>query len=78
MDYWEWVTAIMVVLVLANLIRMNMWLTLLSKHVEFLYDEKQKEHQFADEIVSQIRARQEAMLKTPKDNSAAIKEWDES
>lgn len=78
MDYWEWVTAIMVVLVLANLIRMNMWLTLLSKHVQFLYDEKQKEQQFADEIVSQIRARQEAMLKTPKDNSAAIKEWDES
>ena len=78
MDYWEWVTAIMVVLVLANLIRMNMWLTLMSKHVQFLYDEKQKEQQFADEIVGQIRARQEAMLKTPKDNSAAIKEWDES
>lgn len=78
MDYWEWVTAIMVVLVLANLIRMNMWLTLLSKHVQFLYDEKQKEQQFADEIVSQIRARQEAVMGVPKDNSAAIKEWDES
>tara|TARA_B100000683_G_scaffold275786_2_gene327664 strand:- start:1053 stop:1289 length:237 start_codon:yes stop_codon:yes gene_type:complete len=78
MDYWEWVTAIMVVLVVANLIRMNMWLTLMSKHVQFLYDEKVKEHEFADDIVKQIRARHEAMAKPPVDNSAAIKEWDES
>jgi len=78
MDYWEWVTAIMVVLVVANLIRMNMWLTLMSQHVQFLYDEKKKEQEFADDIVKQIRAHHENMLSKPVDNSAAIKEWDES
>ena len=78
MDYWEWVTAIMVVLVVANLIRMNMWLTLMSQHVQFLYDEKKKEQDFADDIVKQIRAHHENMVRKPVDNSAAIKEWDES
>jgi len=76
MDYWEWMTAIMVVLVLANLIRMNLWLMTIGQQLEYLYDKKVKEQQFQeqiyDRIYSQINKPQE------KNNSQEIKEWDES
>jgi Tfp pilus assembly protein PilO len=76
MDYWEWMTAIMVVLVLANLIRMNLWLMAIGQQLEYLYDKKVKEQQFQeqiyDRIYSQINKPQE------KNNSQEIKEWDES
>jgi hypothetical protein len=76
MDYWEWMTAIMVVLVLANLIRMNLWLMAIGQQLTYLYDKKVKEQQFQeqiyDRIYSQINKPQE------KNNSQEIKEWDES
>ena len=76
MDYWEWMTAIMVVLVLANLIRMNLWLMAIGQQLQYLYDKKVKEQQFQeqiyDRIYSQINKPQE------KNNSQEIKEWDES
>ena len=76
MDYWEWMTAIMEVLVLANLIRMNLWLMTIGQQLEYLYDKKVKEQQFQeqiyDRIYSQINKPQE------KNNSQEIKEWDES
>jgi hypothetical protein len=76
MDYWEWMTAIMVVLVLANLIRMNLWLMTIGQQLTYLYDKKVKEQQFQehiyDRIYSQINKPQE------KNNSQEIKEWDES
>ena len=66
----------MVVLVLANLIRMNLWLMAIGQQLEYLYDKKVKEQQFQeqiyDRIYSQINKPQE------KNNSQEIKEWDES
>lgn len=66
----------MVVLVLANLIRMNLWLMTIGQQLEYLYDKKVKEQQFQeqiyDRIYSQINKPQE------KNNSQEIKEWDES
>ncbi len=76
MDYWEWMTAIMVVLVLANLIRMNLWLMAIGQQLEYLYDKKVKEQEFQEQIYSRIYAQ----INQPqeKNNSQEIKEWDES
>ena len=76
MDYWEWMTAIMVVLVLANLIRMNLWLTAIGQKLEYLYEKKVKEQQFQEHIYDRIHAQ---FNKSEKSNNAQeIKEWDES
>ena len=83
MDYWQWnfyLTGIMVVLVLANLIRMNMFLTLMSKQIQVLFDEHQKEQQFKEGWVAMItenisKAQQRAQEKA---SSEVIREWDNS
>ena len=83
MDYWQWnfyLTAIMVVLVLANLIRMNMFLTLMGKQIQVLFDEHQKEQQFKEGWVAMItenisKAQQRAQEKA---SSEVIREWDNS
>ena len=78
MDYWESMTAIMIVLVLANLIRMNMWLTVMGKQIEVLYkdyqDQLQFKENFADAVKKSMLAQHEsAMIKS---NSQEIEEWD--
>lgn len=80
MDFWEWMTAIMVVLVLANLIRMNMFLTLMGKQIQVLFDEHQKEQQFKEGWVAMItenisKAQQKAHEKA---SSEVIREWDDA
>jgi len=83
MDYWQWnfyLTGIMVVLVLANLIRMNMFLTLMSKQIQVLFDAHQKEQQFKEGWVAMItenisKAQQRAQEKA---SSEVIREWDNS
>ena len=55
MDYWEWMTAIMVVLVLANLIRMNMWLTVMGKQIEVLYKDYQDQLQFKENFADAVK-----------------------
>jgi len=74
MDYWEWMTAIMVVLVLANLIRMNLWLMTMGHQLNYIYDEKVKEQKFQEQIYEKIHAQ----LSKPeeKNNSEEVKEWD--
>jgi hypothetical protein len=78
MDYWEWMTAIMVVLVLANLIRMNMWLTVMGKQIEVLYkdyqDQLQFKENFADAVKKSMLAQHESAMS--KSNSQEIEEWD--
>ena len=66
----------MVVLVLANLIRMNLWLMAIGQQLEYLYDKKVKEQEFQEQIYSRIYAQ----INQPqeKNNSQEIKEWDES
>jgi len=78
MDYWESMTAIMIVLVLANLIRMNMWLTVMGKQIEVLYkdyqDQLQFKENFADAVKKSMLAQHEsAMIKA---NAQEIEEWD--
>jgi|DEB0MinimDraft_3_1074331.scaffolds.fasta_scaffold115840_2 hypothetical protein len=83
MDYWQWnfyLTGIMVVLVLANLIRMNMFLTLMGKQIQVLFDEHQKEQQFKEGWVAMInenisKAQQKAHEKA---SSEVIREWDDA
>lgn len=75
MDFWEWTTAVMVVLILANLIRMNMWLMDLGKKLDYLYDGKVEEHKIQEHILEQIQSR---FSQPVENNSEEIKEWDES
>jgi len=75
MDFWEWTTAVMVVLILANLIRMNMWLMDLGKKLDYLYDGKVEEHKIQEHILEQIQYR---FTQPVENNSEEIKEWDES
>lgn len=76
MDYWEWMTAIMVVLVLANLIRMNIWLMAISQQLTYLYDKKVEETQFQEHIYQRIH--DQINKPQEKNNAQEIKEWDES
>lgn len=75
MDYWDWITAIMVVLVLANLIRMNMWLVGIGQKVDYLYDGLVEEHKFQEHMLNQIKVH---LTPRDKDNSEEVKEWDQS
>ena len=75
MDFWEWTTVIMVVLVLANLIRMNMWLIDIGKKLDYLYDGKVEEQRIQEHILDQIQSR---FTLPVKNNSEEVKEWDES
>ena len=76
MDYWEWMTAIMVVLLLANLMRMNLWITAIGQKLEYLYDNKVKEQQFQEHIYERIHS--QITKPKNKNNAEEIKEWDES
>jgi len=76
MDYWEWMTAIMVVLVLANLIRMNIWLMAIGQQLTYLYDKKVGETQFQEHIYQRIH--DQINKPQEKNNAQEIKEWDES
>lgn len=66
----------MVVLVLANLIRMNLWLMAIGQQLTYLYEKKVEETQFQEHIYERIHAQ----LNKPeeKNNAQEIKEWDES
>lgn len=75
MDYWEWMTAIMVVLVLANLIRMNMFFIDISNKVNHLYNQDIQDRQMQEDIMKQIQSRF-APPAEEKSNAAAIEEWD--
>jgi hypothetical protein len=65
----------MVVLVLANLIRMNMWLIDIGKKLDYLYDGKVEEQKIQEHILDQIQSR---FALPVKNNSEEVKEWDES
>jgi hypothetical protein len=75
MDYWDWMTAIMVVLVLANLIRMNMWLVDIGNKVDYLYDGVVEEHRLQEHILNKIKLH---LTQPDNDNSEEVKEWDQS
>ena len=75
MDYWDWMTAIMVVLVLANLIRMNIWLVGMGLKVDYLYDSVVGEHKLQEHMLNQIKAH---LTPSDNDNSEEVKEWDQS
>lgn len=74
MDYWEWMTAIMVVLVLANLIRMNMFMMELTKKVNHLYENKIQEQQMKEDIMKHIQMKLASVDEAA--NAAAIHDWD--
>ena len=78
MDYWEWMTAIMVVLVLANLIRMNMWLMVMGKQIEVLYKDYQNQLQFKENFAEAVKKSMMAQYESAinKSNSQEIEEWD--
>lgn len=65
----------MVVLVLANLIRMNMWLIDIGKKLDYLYDGRVEEQRIQEHIIDQIKS---SFRPPEKNNSEEIKEWDES
>jgi len=75
MDYWEWMTAIMVVLVLANLIRMNLWLMAIGQQLNHLYNHDIQDRQMQEDIMKQIQDRFAAPMDEVS-NAEAIHEWD--
>jgi hypothetical protein len=76
MDYWEWMTAIMVVLVLANLIRMNLWLMAIGQQLTYLYDQDIQDRQMQEDIMKQIQVRFATSPVDEVSNAEAIHEWD--
>ena len=66
----------MVVLVLANLIRMNMFMMELTKKVNHLYEHKIQEQQLKEDIMKQIQVRFATPPMDEVSNAEAIHEWD--
>ncbi len=66
----------MVVLVLANLIRMNMFFIDISNKVNHLYDQDIQDRQMQEDIMKQIQVRFATPPTEEVSNAEAIQEWD--